>query len=1020
MTDSEINWIKNKKIIRAIFITICSILILSSTAIAQELHVSSSRYSIFAPWTNKASDASLSANFTAYALLLDNNGSPVSGQSITFKIYSTAGLKATKTNITQKNGLASISYDTFNDFTTSTDTDYGTWRIEASLTGNSAIRDSSYMRIEAGGSTLAGCNKDNCHKTDIKAGAKPLSPYTDGYGATSSRAVASHKKSSHNKGCYICHPGYAAIKTGNGYTGDVHKNRTCDYCHGNWAYISSTGNGIPKMPGCSDCHPIFNNNVMNLKTLANLAAGANISVYSYNYDRKAPLTAHNGTVFSLADSVPCIVCHGPAHNNSKPYNAVSSRNNFTENEQCWTCHTSRATTHKSNINCVSCHSQDAHSIISAGGGPDCLSCHNTGGSAAHKVDGNAIASGEHANLNSNATANGVSAANKKCWGCHQTGGTQPEDMGDRYQDPYKCYDCHNVTKPYSNVSNALTVQEHFKNGIDIKAAVSAISNSTSCIVCHNLSEMKVSYLDNEFTQFSLASHYGKNRSDMRVGGSTKCGYCHQNGSTVFTLAMADVNNKNISNHSVLSTPNCTNAICHNSGKLHDPLLKIPISSNDSYCKTCHTTKNEHKTLYCTECHANNTDGSLAGREIHGIKFLQNDNTFSRSKTNATDCTTCHQSNVVDSSLGTFTAEKIGDFHHSNNLSNGTRWGNYWTTGISACLYCHNDTRHNSTPLGRPLHWNSSYQIRTSIGSGTNCADCHYKGDTNYGSMSSTFTTAGLQIAPEITNGSWKGKPGYFNHTLSEYTDLNCKSCHYQGTGTNVGQMIHNVSEGSAGGPDCKSCHDAGGSAPELVNFSAMNSSSAGHKSLNSGASATVNAENKKCWACHGDGTQPFGHPSNYKAPVNCIICHTGAGSYNAPKVTEHNQAGQDVITSVNCTQCHDNNGMYLGNTGIGTIIHYFKKVTNTATTPYGHLGPIDTSNCIDCHNGPNATNPDWGSPVNISISTKRPHTETSTAQCDACHKDASVATLADVDFHNAAIKPGAGGDNCLDCHANAE
>ncbi len=224
------------------------------------------------------------------------------------------------------------------------------------------------------------------------------------------------------------------------------------------------------------------------------------------------------------------------------------------------------------------------------------------------------------------------------------------------------------------------------------------------------------------------------------------------------------------------------------------------------------------------------------------------------------------------------------------------------------------------------------------------------------------------------------------------------------------------SAGSAGGPDCKACHDAGGPAPKLVNFSIANNSA--HKNLNSGASSTVNAENKKCWACHGDGTQPGGHPPAYLTPVPCENCHTGTGGYNAPPVKEHIQNGSDVQTTAACNLCHGNNGMFIDGGGIGTITHYIKNVTDTTTTPYGHFGTIDTTNCLICHNGQYTGNASWSSPVNITTSLKRKHTETTNAQCDGCHKDNTVSTLANVDFHNASLSNFGG--NCLDCHANAE
>jgi len=1174
--------------------------------------VSSDRYSIFSPWAGKASDTSLSANFTGYALLLDDNGRPVSGQSITFNIYAGSGgtiLKSTRIAMTQANGLASVPYDTYNDFSSSTDTDYGTWKIEAYLTSTPTVISNTNMKIEAGGNALpgSGCGVTYCHKTSVKSGAKPLSPYTAGYGTTSSRAAAAHKKSNHiDKGCYYCHPGYTAVKTGSyGNTNDVHKNRTCDYCHGTWSYISSTstgnGNGIPKMPNCYQCHPVLNSNPSNISTLANLAAGNGISVYSFNFDQKKPLAAHTGTMFSLVDSVPCIVCHGPAHNNSKPYNLAGASNDNTENEQCWTCHTNRATTHKSNTNCVGCHTQDAHNISTAGGGgPDCISCHDTTGSATHKVDATAIASGEHTNLNSAASAIGVSAANKKCWGCHQSGGTQPagDSMGDRYTNPYRCYDCHNATKPYTNVNGALTVSEHFKSGTDIQSAISAADNSASCITCHSVTEMKVSYTENDGlnSEGSLSSHYGKNRGDLRTGdaGSTDCKYCHQNGSTAFSVAMSNPENKNMVNHSTsASTPVCTT--CHSTGKLHDSSLNKPASSNDTYCKTCHAAKSEHKTLYCTECHANNSVASSAGRDVHGIKYLQKDNTFATSSTNAVDCTTCHQSSVVDVSLGTFAPEKIGSLHHSNDLTNGSKWDNYWNNNLGACLYCHNDTRHSATPLGRPLLWDPSYVMNTTIGSGTNCADCHRQGDSNYVIMSSAFTGAGLGIPPEITSGSWNGRPGYFNHSLSDYTDLKCKGCHYTGTGTTVGQMMHDVSEGSGGGGgdsdcigchtgsqgiypginttaftkhnnvnttdgtnvtsnnDCKTCHydstdmsnvltrtcndcHTGSSGPIIENHRPAGGSnvnittdacstchnnsiakydysanaSTGHYSTKTSLILTkdclychknsVNGNNwggatdpwnsltfphslatttkEECYSCHGDisaGMASFHNKTLMKPPLssvacldchklgtnmsktkidssvsstavhknkNCPDCHTGATTSNmntysvttSPPVVctnchaglEHQPSAPDVQTTISCKDCHNNDGMYTANSGTnGTedaVVHYLNNVTNTATSPYGHTGPIDTSNCMNCHGtgGAYTGNVSWGSPVDISISSKRIHTETTIIQCNGCHKDSTISTLENVDFHNSALTAGAGGDNCVGCHAGNE
>src|SRR5574341_70605 len=294
----------------------------AEAASGQTIHVSTSRYSVFNPWQiNSNYSFNLSGNFTAFALLL-NNGVPVNGTNITFEIYANGTQKATLYNLTQQNGLASVSYSTIGQFTTRNDTDYGNWTITAYNTSNSTVRGSTNMSLEGWANTnvtTCGSRDSLCHKMTIigtgsnngTGGNYPRSPYTGGYGNDSTFAEAAHKRSSHSsnsyRGCYICHPGYSVNKTGNyGSTNDVHRNETCDFCHGDWTYIRNTsstgGNGIPRMPSCYDCHPRYNNNLTQISTLANLTPGAdpnvtgvNISVYSYNFDTRAPLTAHNGT-----------------------------------------------------------------------------------------------------------------------------------------------------------------------------------------------------------------------------------------------------------------------------------------------------------------------------------------------------------------------------------------------------------------------------------------------------------------------------------------------------------------------------------------------------------------------------------------------------------------------------------------------------------------------------------------------------------------------------------------------------
>ena len=760
----------------------------SSTGGVLVLKVQTSRYSVFSPWTGKPSAATLSTDFIAYALLIGENGMPVSGQNITFEIYSPAVKKATLYDITKSNGLANASYDTINDFISSGDSDYGTWNITAYLTNDTSIRGTTFMKIEKEGGGMGGgmggCWMSYCHSSSKKEkGGYPRSPYTEHYNQTETRTEAAHTDNHHiNKGCYYCHPGYSVIKTGSyGNTSDVHRNRTCDFCHGTWTYISGTGagqgKGIPKMPSCYDCHPKYNNNLTNISSLANLAAGNNISVYSYNYDRKAPLTGHNGTNYSFNQSVPCIVCHGPAHNITKPDPLPANRNNITEYAQCTACH-SAYSPHNNTVNCTVCHSQDAHVI---------------------KI------------FTQNAT---------------YINGSTPSFRGN-------------------------------------------------------------------------------------------CTSCHQNSTFMNTL---------------LAQPRA--------GRYSGPpapLIQKPM---------------------------NHSDDALAG----------------------------------------------------------AKWGAHWTSQQTACIYWHDNTLHDLTPLGRILQFAPGYQMYGTIDTNTSCSNCHYKGDSNYDQMSSAFTTAGLLIPPEITNGtSWKGiSTDYYNHSLATYQDRDCKPCHGSllSTGANMGEFQHNAGKGTAGGADCKACHDIRGSAgpDRLVNFSAMNSSDAIHKNLNSAAATTLSAENKKCWACHGNGSDPGKkHPSNYMNPYDCEDCHIQGAGQNLNftpssilNVSQHYWNGTNIPTVNSCNSCHNKTDMLVGINidPDGTVdsknsAHYGKKRIDIRIA-------LNESDCAYCHQDPTS---EFSDVFNKSANTQITHDNDKS--CYLCHREAGST---DGKIHDASLLGGSGG-SCTQCHS---
>jgi Zn finger protein HypA/HybF involved in hydrogenase expression len=840
-----------------------------------------------------------------------------------------------------------------------------------------------------------------------------------------------------------------------GYWVNTSQLSACYYCHGKSFHNSSALGSINTVKGTNS----LNQNLTGSTWCANCHYG-NAPNYAGNQFNPQP-----PEVLNKSGLVPAKSSDGTSF-----YNHSGALSSSYDDATCRSCHNNNLSTGATSLNF-------SHNVkVGSLGGPDCISCHNIGGITQHIVNNTAMDIGVHANINSNAVnGTGISSENKKCWACHQSNGQQPTGMGDRYSNPYKCYDCHNGTAPYPNVSKAPIVSNHFKSGLNITAQGSAPDDSSSCIACHNTGEMKVTYTgDNAGTNFSLPSHYGMKRTDLT--GLTQmayCTYCHNSSTENVTFGVSDFNNSIVNHSARPETAQC--ADCHDTikeglARLHNGTLVKPVS-NDTLCKTCHgpggsapiNGKVEHKNLYCTECHANGT-GQLAGKDVHGIKYLAQNNTFSTSNSSAVDCVTCHQTTNVDSALVGFAPPRImNPLHHSSNIANGTVFGNYWTSGtVTACIYCHSDTKHNATPLGRPLQWlGSSYQLSGAIGTNSTCADCHYKGSSNYAIMQSTFVSNGLPIPPEITNGSsWNGQPSYYNHSLGAYDDQTCKSCHGSllSGNANMSEFLHNVAIGVAGGPNCISCHNIGGSAGtgRLVNVSAMNDTSAIHKNLNSGATSPsgYSSANFKCWACHGNGSEPgSSHPSNYKTPFRCPDCHvSGAGNFTPNSiltVSQHYWNGTSIKTTAvtSCYDCHNKSEMMLGqnldpdgsasiyggaNGGSNSTSHYGKKRSdypvqgtndyyyqchNNASTVFPFIDAANKTianhstnyasspNCADCHAS-------QAGRIHNSTLYKPTLNLPNSTFCLNCHGANGTATIKNKEQHNGTL-------NCTQCHLNS-
>ncbi|MCL7412370.1 MAG: hypothetical protein M8353_01970 [ANME-2 cluster archaeon] len=277
------------------------------------------------------------------------------------------------------------------------------------------------------------------------------------------------------------------------------------------------------------------------------------------------------------------------------------------------------------------------------------------------------------------------------------------------------------------------------------------------------------------------------------------------------------------------------------------------------------------------------------------------------------------------------------------------------TSISTnCTFCHNNSLSipvpttnvtHKTALNFVSHYLDTNNLVTPTNNTTECMWCHYK---NFDNIS--------WGKPTDPNNSSK-----FNHTFLNITNnSDCYSCHFS-TSDLIGSFtFHDKRMTSGAGKDCSGCHDLDALTSVREKFridvSAMNTSDAIHVDLNKGAAVTVDENNARCWACHGEGdgseaSQPRGHPASvYNGnPRNCsnMDCHNVVQSiFNEPMVYEHfkyvDKIDQNISTTVDCPACH-----------LNSVVFHRDKTIPSDTSLVSHYGStsdlINTTSCIYCH-----------------------------------------------------------------------
>jgi hypothetical protein len=453
---------------------------------------------------------------------------------------------------------------------------------------------------------------------------------------------------------------------------------------------------------------------------------------------------------------------------------------------------------------------------------------------------------------------------------------------------------------------------------------------------------------------------------------------------------------------------------------------------------------------CTLCHS---------QDAHNISFFNTTGAYTKTISQAGNCTTCHQNG-----LSTFNTLKTNSkvtytgsdppqipvkLNHSENSSAGTLWNETtpgyngpWSvngagSNLVACNYCHGDTKHNASALGRVAQALGGNNILNGTINSTSkwCGACHYPGNADYNSMMTAFDDAGLERPPDNTNESGAA---FFNHSAtlqSDDSDEKCQSCHGNllSASAKMDEFVHNVGEGG-GSPDCAStaCHD-NGAGPDM-NWTSFGLSV--HFNLNNNATNTSDLTNpiaKACWACHGDGTEPNGHPVNQTTPWKCPDCHVPGGpnygTYtDAPDIQAHvpsNVTYYNANLTTNganayCTNCHDEdlgnpNGSESGFASqslLANVSHYTQNDSLRSSTTFINGTGGQAANCTYCHYDDDARAA-WGGAPDPRITVNH-DPEWDSLQCGSCHYQSLAGSL-----HDPALTGSPnGGPNCVFCHDN--
>ncbi|VVB97465.1 Cytochrome c7 c [uncultured archaeon] len=854
-----------------------------------------------------------------------------------------------------------------------------------------------------------------------------------------------------NKNCMYCHFDSGHGEVDSSFT-DYEKASTCLKCHTmphNFSSIHLTTSD------CNNCHQqrIHGQNAQSVAYNASqhldcerchgktstgalpLERGSPASIFlrfSYTYNNESQCifchedsinaymlhtnqtvnTSNLTLVEGIRNNTICSTCHG-----SKSVSNALDRDELTTNDSraephpiqiaghgnvsCYKCHGHRPETLILTVgsNCVGCH-QDAEKLVELIPGKlndsDLTSVTNPGASQliVHPPQttghGNTSCNNCHGHSNSNLTFVGSTAVS--CTNCHQNTSSTISLLD--YRQPNSTRS--SVTNPGGNPLYVIPPQVQGHGNASCREchdhAPSTFSSynfvaGSSCESCHQNTTRNVSLIENSVPSSghtvvldNTTSSWIVRAPQVAGHGRTACSECHTHSAE--SLVFYGQNDRDC-------------VLCHYNASAKSYRLQDGSSAQPTQIIP-------HKDLNCTECHGHTPAGM----------------------TRVLDCSICHQNTTKAQSLtdtygaglnitspqGQILAVQVPGLYHSNSPVAGGKWNKtaaYWTNSTAACQYCHEISRNYSMhdPLGRASTLAGSNTRNSSISGQYWCASCHYQGYSSggvtYNDMVRVFSEASLPIPPEITLNSSYGSyttsndgTKYYNHDLSDYSDVGCAGCH--GTSNTTKDFLHYVTVG-VGGSNCLDCHDNATSKP--VAFSAYGMSA--HKNLNCvdchtprqvkngiivGSESRVynfSVPNNSRWlnetldwngssilnltlyapnltAYYGQVNVPMpqagnwiailrsaGDDARYSFSVNVSWTHPGSSPKacenchvsdfgTAPIVFKHIPGVSSVPTNASCVSCHAR-GAQAARTSALAASHYLS------------VSPMDTRDCVGCH-----------------------------------------------------------------------